>query len=141
VEVKVPSLKRSFPGRVARFENRVQLDTRTMNTEVDVPNPNLTLVPGMYAEVQLTLEERNDALAVPLSAIGGTEKQPLVYVVTPDNKISVRRVQVGMETANRGEIRAGLQAGELVVIGNRSQLAEGQQVNPKLTELAAVKGE
>jgi RND family efflux transporter MFP subunit len=134
VEVKVPSLHRSFPGKVARFANRVNLDTRTMETEVDVPNPQLVLVPGMYAEVDLTLERHQNALTIPISALAGSK----VYVVTSDNKIQVRDITVGLETANRAEIRAGLTDGELVVIGNRSQLTPGQQVIPKPTELAAL---
>ncbi len=141
VEVRVPSLSRSFPGRVARFSERVQRDTRTMDTEVDVLNPSLTLVPGMYAEVNLTLEHRSHVLSIPLSAVAGTEKERLAYVVTPENKISVRPIELGMETATRAEVKAGLQAGEMVAIGNRSQLAEGQRVSPKLTQLAAIKGE
>lgn len=141
VEVRVPSLNRTFQGRVARFADRVQAATRTMDTEVDVPNPNLTLVPGMYAEVNLTLEHRNSTLAVPISAIGGTEKQHQVYVVTPENKIAIRRIQLGLETANRAEVLSGLEAGDLVVIGNRSQLADGQRVTPKLTEMAELKAE
>ena len=55
VSVRVPSLNRTFSGRVARFTDRLQLSTRTMDTEVDVPNPELTLIPGMYAEVDLAL--------------------------------------------------------------------------------------
>jgi RND family efflux transporter MFP subunit len=141
VDVSVPSLHRTFKGRVARFSDRVQLDTRTMDTEVDVPNPSLTLIPGMYAEVNLSLEHHKDTLSVPLSAIGGTDTAPLVFVVTPGNKIAIRRIRVGLETANRAEVQSGLQPGELVVIGNRSQLTEGQLVTPKVTELAALKAE
>ena len=55
------SLNRVFPGKVARFAGRVQPSTRTMDTEVDVPNPGLFLIPGMYAEVSLTLDRRYDA--------------------------------------------------------------------------------
>src|SRR5689334_5796194 len=51
VEVRVPTLNRSFPGRVARFAGKLALATRTMDTEVDVSNPTLVLIPGMYAEV------------------------------------------------------------------------------------------
>jgi RND family efflux transporter MFP subunit len=141
VEVKVPSLHRNFPGKVARFADRVNLDTRTMETEVDVPNPQLVLVPGMYAEVDLTLEHRANALAIPISAIAGTQDNPQIYVVTPQNKIEVRRITLGLETANRAEVRSGLQDGEMVVIGNRSQLTHGQQVVPKPTELAALESE
>jgi len=141
VEVHVPSLRRNFPGKVARFSERVQTDTRTMATEVDVPNPSMVLVPGMYAEVNLSVEQRRNALAVPLSAIGGTDRDPLVYVVTPNGQIAVRKVSVGMETANLAEIKAGLKPGEMVVIGNRSQLASGQEVKPKMTEMTALKTE
>ena len=58
VEVRVPTLKRSFPGQVARFADKVSTATRTMDTEVDVPNPSLVLIPGMYAEVDLTPDHR-----------------------------------------------------------------------------------
>lgn len=141
VEVSVPSLHRTFPGRVARFADRVQLDTRTMDTEVDVPNPGLTLVPGMYAEVHLTLQQRDQALAIPITAIGGDNRNPIVYVVTPENKVAIRHVRVGLETADYAEIESGVRPGEFVAIGNRSELPEGQRVTPKVTELASLKPE
>src|ERR1043166_10020290 len=64
VEVKVPTLKRSFPGRVARFSEKVSSATRPMATEGDAPNPSLLLIPGMYAELSLNLDRRNHALSV-----------------------------------------------------------------------------
>src|SRR5205807_4034755 len=69
VDVKVPSMNRVFPGKVARFAEKVQSSTRTMDTEVDVPNANLLLIPGMYAEVNLTLDRRYNALTIPVSAV------------------------------------------------------------------------
>src|ERR1051325_961725 len=69
VEVRVPTLKRSFPGRVARFAEKLSMSTRTMDTEVDVDNPTLLLIPGMYAEVNLTLDHRSRTLAVPVLAV------------------------------------------------------------------------
>jgi RND family efflux transporter MFP subunit len=139
VEVKVPSMNRTFPGRVARVEGKVDLATRTMNTEVDVPNPSLLLIPGMYAEVDLTLEDHHDALAVPVAAVdaGANETAGQVVVVTPDNRIEIRKVQLGMQTADKIEIRSGLHSGELVVMANRSSLNPGQQVTPKPDEVAA----
>jgi RND family efflux transporter MFP subunit len=134
VEVKVPSLNRSFPGRVARFSDKLQLSTRTMDTEVDVLNPSLVLVPGMYAEVNLTLAEKNHVLTIPVTAVdmeGGS-----VMVVTAENRIEIRKVKLGLETADRVEVRSGLQAGELVVIGNRGGLEAGQQVQPKIVNMA-----
>lgn len=144
VTVRVPTLNRSFPGRVARFSDRVQLSTRTMDTEVDVPNPTFTLVPGMYAEVDFTTENRSNALTVPVTAVdlnGGNETDGKVMVVVTDGssggRLESRDVSLGMETADRFEIRAGLQEGDSVVIGNRANLRGGQQVRPKLTDLRA----
>lgn len=54
VDVKVPALNRTFAGKIARFADKLNPDTRTMETEVDVPNPTLTLVPGMYAYASIT---------------------------------------------------------------------------------------
>ena len=139
VDVRVPTLGRSFPGRVARFSDKVSLATRTMETEVDVPNPSLVLIPGMYAEVNLTLDRRSAVLAVPIPAVdfGSDEASGQVTVVTPENRIEIRKVNLGLQNANGVEIRSGLRAGDLVVTGNRSSLRAGQEVHPKMTDLAA----
>jgi RND family efflux transporter MFP subunit len=131
VEVRVPTLNRGFPGRVARFSDKVTLATRTMDTEVDVPNPSLVLIPGMYAEVNLTLDRRQRVLAVPVTAIDGDQ----VTVVTAENHIEVRKVQLGLETTSKVEVRSGLKAGDLVVVGSRSGLQPGQEVRPKITAM------
>ena len=78
VEVNVPSLGRTFAGKVARFADKVQTDTRTMPTEIDVQNPQLVLVPGMYAEVHLTIDERKDTLAVPVTAVSSADGRATV---------------------------------------------------------------
>ena len=150
VEVLVPSLGRTFSGKVARFADRVQTATRTMDTEVDVPNPGLVLVPGMYAQVNLTLNQRHSALAIPVGAIEladetSGEGQPAAkshgkaMVVAPDGRLSWRKVDIGLETASRVEILSGIQEGEQVVVGNRSGLQPGQLVRPKLTEMVESK--
>jgi RND family efflux transporter MFP subunit len=136
VEVRVSSLKRSFPGKVARFSGKLSLQTRTMDTEVDVPNPGLVLYPGMYAEVDLTLARRNRALAVPLTAVDADGK---VMVVTPNNRVEVRKIALGLETASQVEVRSGLNEGDLVVIGSLSSLDPGQEVRPKVTTMETEK--
>ena len=135
VEVQVPSLHRSFPGKVARFADKLSLSTRTMDTEVDVPNPNLVLVPGMYAEVSLTLDQHNSVVAIPVIAVDADSSS--VMAVTPDNHVEVRKVQLGIETASEVEIRSGLKPGDLVVLSGRSSLQPGQEVRPKITDLTA----
>ncbi len=141
VEVRVPTLKRSFQGTVARFADNVQEATRTMETEVDVPNPQLVMVPGMYAEAVLTLDKKEGALAVPLGAIAGHESNPTLLVVNAQNRLEERAVTLGMETATRIEIVAGLKPDELVVVGSRNQFKAGQLVEPKIVEMAELKGE
>ncbi len=141
VEVRVPTLNRTFPGKVDRFSDKVTYETRTMDTEVDVPNPSLVLIPGMYAEVNLTLARHDAVIAVPVMAIdeeaagGGS-----VMVITPNNRVEVRHVALGLETANRVEIRSGLNEGDMVVLTGRASLRAGQEVRPKLTAMAAAAG-
>jgi RND family efflux transporter MFP subunit len=143
VEVRVPTLNRTFPGKVARFAGKLALSTRTMDTEVDVPNPTLVLFPGMYAEVNLTLDRRNKVLAIPLTAVdldnGSAQTAPTgqVMVVTPNNRVERRRVTLGIETANHVEVRSGLNEGDSVVLSGRASLQAGQEVRPKLTAMSA----
>jgi RND family efflux transporter MFP subunit len=143
VDVRVKTLNRSFPGKVVRFANKLSLDTRTMDTEVDVPNPNLVLIPGMYAEVNLTLSRRNGVLAIPVMSVDvdSTGNTGRVMVVTPNNRVEVRKVELGLETANNVEVRAGLNEGDLVVLSGRSGLQAGQEVKPKVTELSSLRTE
>jgi RND family efflux transporter MFP subunit len=141
IEVSVPSLNRVFPGKVARFSDKVQLATRTMDTEVDVSNPSLILIPGMYAEVNLTLDRRPNALAIPLSSVdaGTAPNTGRVMLITSDQKVESRKVSLGLETADLVEVLSGVQEGDLVVIGSRASLQAGQQVKPKITNITAPK--
>ena len=136
VEVRVDSLNgKTFTGIISRFTHEVDENTRTMITEIEVPNPNLELMPGMYATVVLKVEKHLQALAVPTEAVAG-EKTPTVYVVNQVNQIEERSVKLGLEMADKYEILSGLHEGDLVVIGNRSGFQAGQKVEPKLIQLS-----
>ncbi|HUS05169.1 MAG TPA: efflux RND transporter periplasmic adaptor subunit [Bryobacteraceae bacterium] len=146
VAVHVAALDRDFPGKVARFTGKVQSATRTMDTEVDVPNKNLVLIPGMYAEVKLMLDKHPQALAIPVSAVDpdagdsqAVQRAGRVLVVTSANRLESRKISLGLETANYVEVQSGLTKGDLVVIGNRAGLEPGSLVRPKLTTLSATK--
>ena len=130
VDVRVPSLNRIFPGKVARFAEKVQPSTRTMDTEVDVQNPTLTLIPGMYAEVNLHIAESPGALTVPLDAVDRSTAAARVYVVT-EGAIHIVPVAVGLETDQSVEILSGLQEGDVVVTGRHAGLRDGQAVEAK----------
>ena len=134
VDVKVSSLGKVFPGRVARFADKIQESTRTMDTEVDGPNPALTLSPGMYAEVMLRLDGRNNVLAVPLDAVDRSGASPRVYSVDSAGAIRIIPITTGLETDQRIEVRSGLQEGDTVVVGRRAGLKEGQQVRVRSLE-------
>jgi RND family efflux transporter MFP subunit len=141
VAVRVPSLNRTFAGKVARFTSQVQLSTRTMDTEVDVPNPELLLKPGMYAEASLVLEQRDDALAIPIQAVNlGDQKKSTVFLVTPDNLIEERAVKLGIETPTKVEVLSGIAENALVVVSGRGGIWPGERVEPKIVDLAALKG-
>ncbi len=135
VTVRVPSLDRSFPGRVARFSVDVRADTRTMHTEVDVPNPNRVLMPGLYADAELALEQRPNVLVVPVQALSHeANNQTTVFVVNGNDQLESRPVQLGLTTANDAEVVSGLKEGDKVVVSDRSGLKSGQKVRPQLVQ-------
>jgi RND family efflux transporter MFP subunit len=138
VDVRVSAMNRTFPGRVARFSDKVDQATRTMKTEVDVPNASLVLVPGMYAEVDLITEQRKHVLAVPVEAVEGSGDSARVYTVQPQGTIQIVPVGLGIENARSIEIRSGsLKEGDNVVVGSRAGLKDGNKVQPKVITLAA----
>jgi RND family efflux transporter MFP subunit len=136
VAVAVQSLHRTVTGKVARFADRLDTDTRTMRVEVDVPNPKLELVPGMYADATLVLDATKDALVAPIQAIDRTENGARVLIVSGDGrspgKIEERKVSLGLETDDRIEVTRGVNAGDLVVVGSRARLKPGATVSAKL---------
>jgi len=140
VEVRVPSLNRAFPGKVARFSLDVQEGTRTMHTEVDVPNPGRLLMPGMYAETTLTLEAKDNVLAVPLEALNHEGEQTTVYVASPTGKVEDRVITMGLETSTDAEVVSGLAEDESVIVSDRSGLKPGEEVHPQVVQMLQFHG-
>jgi RND family efflux transporter MFP subunit len=141
VNVRVPSLDKDFPGKVTRFSVDVTDTTRTMHTEVDVPNPQGILIPGVYAEATLTLDRKGDALVAPLQAINQEGNQATVLVVDGAGTIEERQITLGIQSENEAEVLSGLQQGDEVVISDRSGLRPGETVQPRLTEAATYHGQ
>lgn len=137
VEIHVESCDKSLTGKIARSTRKVDTATRTMDVEVDVPNDALKLIPGMYASVTLRVDHRDKALAVPVEAVS-RQKSATVFVVSKDHKIEERTISIGLETPHRLEVLSGLSENELVMIGSRTQIKAGQQVEPKPIEQAKV---
>jgi RND family efflux transporter MFP subunit len=133
VQVCVESLGKSFTGTIARTTEKVEMATRTMKVEVDVPNSDLRLIPGMYASVVLRLNQRAQALAVPVEAVSH-EHTPTVLVVNKDDTLEERAVTLGLAMPHKVEVLTGLHENELVLIGNRTQVRPGQRVEPRLID-------
>ncbi len=141
VEVHVSSLNRSFVGKVARFSEKVSTATRTMETEVDVPNPSLLLIPGMYAEVDLQLESKTNVLSIPVAAVDLTSADRQVYRISGGGIVEIVPVKLGLETSTRVEISSGLKEGDLVVVGGRAGLKSGDKVNPQIVNISQPKAD
>jgi RND family efflux transporter MFP subunit len=141
VDVRVPSLNRTFPGKVARFSVDVREDTRTMHTEVDVANPGRALLPGLYAEAELALEQKEGVPTVPVQALNREGDKITVFVVNRDRELEERTVQLGLQTASDAEISAGLNLGEWIVVSDRSGLKAGEKVHPQTVAVMQYQGE
>jgi RND family efflux transporter MFP subunit len=133
--VQVSTLSRKFQGKVARFSDQIDTTTRTMHTEIDVPNPKYVLVPGMYASVVLPLHTIQHALVIPLQAVRSTaEDRGSVMIVSPGNTLERRDVGLGLKTPTDIEVTSGLQENEMVVFGEQSQYTPGEHVIPTIVQ-------
>jgi RND family efflux transporter MFP subunit len=132
VTVNVPALQRTFDGTITRFADRVDMSTRTMTAEVDVKNPQFTLIPGMYAEVKLGTAEAMNATAVPPEAVDGTGDSQRLFVVDTAGMVQTRKVHTGIQSPQYVQILSGVTAGDVVITGRRSDLHDGQKVQPFL---------
>lgn len=134
LQVRVDAINRSFTGKIVRFTREVNFETRTMETEVDVENNDLSIAPGMYANTALQLAHTQNVVTIPLEALAlNARNQQTVYVLDSDNRVHVREVQVGLEGSRLAQITSGLNLGDRVLIGGQEKYQEGEQVNPLLT--------
>jgi RND family efflux transporter MFP subunit len=103
-----------FSGKVTRFSLRLDPETRNMRTEIDLSNFDERLYPGMYAEVSLEMDQRQDALTVPAAAVGSDGDGNFVYTIT-DNRITRLAVKTGLADNGRIEVTEGLSEATPVV--------------------------
>ena len=137
--VNVSAIKKTFNGKIVRFSDEIDTGTRTMHTEVNVPNPTFELVPGMYASVQIPLHSVKNVLTVPVQAVQASGNgEGAVLVVNASNHIEKRSVKLGLETAADAEILTGLKEGEMVVFGEQNQYRPDQLVSPQIVKPAGM---
>lgn len=137
VSVRVPALDQTVTGKVARFSADVNSDTRTMHTEVNVPNPNGKLLPGLYAEANLTMNQTGEVATVPIQAIDRNGDETSVVTVQQDGTVLRRPVTLGVQTANYAEVASGVRPGEQIVVSDRSGLKDGEHVVARPMEVLA----
>src|SRR5579862_2064856 len=137
-DVHVQATGEHFTGKVTRFTGALDPSTRTMQVEIDVPNPNYHLQPGMYADVTLLANSRPDALTIPITAVLRSDNKTSVLVVDSQDRVQVRPVVLGVETPNRAEVLSGLNEGERVIIGNLGAYQAGELVKAKRADFTAV---
>ncbi len=114
----------TFAGAIARISQQLDLDTRTMPVEIDIPNKDHTLKPGMFARVSLVLGEKANALTVPTQAILKDQSGP--YVLLANNGVARRTtVQMGAEQQSRTEILSGIKDQDSVITTGQQFARDG----------------
>jgi RND family efflux transporter MFP subunit len=137
VIVRVDALNRSLQGKVVRFTRDVNFETRTMETEVDIDNKDMSIAPGMYANTMLRLAHVENVITVPVEALVIKGNGRVVYAVDEANHVHIRPVQVGMEGSKLAEITSGLQPGERVIMGGQERYQDGEVVTPAVAQTPA----
>jgi RND family efflux transporter MFP subunit len=130
-DVHVQATGEHFTGKVTRFTDALDPSTRTEQVEIDVSNSDYHLQPGMYADVTLLANSRDNALTVPIEAIERRGDKTTVLVLDDENRIQRRDVQIGVQSSNNVEVLSGLQEGEKVIVGNLGSYQPGELVHPK----------
>src|SRR6201984_1396581 len=125
--VRVPELpNREFPGKVTRIADALQSGTRTLLTEIDIPNPDGALPPGIYCSVELKVPRKTPSFTIPAEALL-FNRNGLQAAVVKDGKAEIRTVRVARDLGTRVEVDAGLKAGERVILNPPVTLVNGSK--------------
>jgi len=120
-----------FSGVVVRTADAIDPATRTMLTEVDVPNHDGRLMPGAYAQLHFAVPIQTTRLSLPVNALLFRPEGPSVAVVGADQKVHLKTVVLGRDFGNTVEVLSGLTGGEKIVVNPADSLEDGQQVRVK----------
>jgi RND family efflux transporter MFP subunit len=127
--LRVPEIPdRTFSGSVTRTANALQLDTRTLLTEIDVPNSDQALSPGLYCTVQLRIPRKTPSLIVPSDAII-FNRNGLSVAVVEDGIARIRPINVVRDLGTTVEVDRGVKDGDQVILTPPVDLTDGRKVN------------
>jgi RND family efflux transporter MFP subunit len=133
MEVRVDAIGRSFTGKIVRFTREVNFETRTMETELDVENRDLSISPGMYANTQMQLAHVENVTTIPVEALVLKGNQETVYALDADHRVHIRSVEIGLRGSKLAEVKSGVEPGDRVIIGGQENYTEGERVSAFLT--------
>jgi RND family efflux transporter MFP subunit len=126
--VRVPELpNREFAGKVTRIADAQQSGTRTLLTEIDIPNPDATLRSGVYCFVELKIPRKAPSFIVPAEAII-FNRDGLQVAIVKDGRVEIRKVRETRDLGTKVEVDAGVMRGDQVILNPPVNLAEGANV-------------
>ena len=132
--VHVPEIPdRTFPGKVTRIADALQPGTRTLLTEVDIPNPDGALTPGTYCTIELHIPRKTPSILVPADAIIFNAEGPQVATVE-DGVVHIRKVSVARDLGKEIEVRDGVKQGDQVILNPSVDLVDGKKVHIRLSD-------
>jgi RND family efflux transporter MFP subunit len=120
---------RTFCGSVARTANSIDPDTRTLLTEVDVPNPSGILLPGAYAQVQFDAKLTGQRLTLPINALLFRPEGTMAAVVGPDHRLNLKKLTIGRDFGTTVEVLQGVSPEDSIVVNPPDALEQDQAVN------------
>ena len=128
-DIQIPELMgEHFTGKVVRTAEAIDPTTRTLRTEIDVPNPKSRLLPGSYAQVHFALKQQVRRFTLPVNALLFRAEGPRAAVVTAGKKIQLKPVVIGRDFGTTVEILSGVEPADSVVLDPGDSLEDGQQV-------------
>jgi RND family efflux transporter MFP subunit len=137
--VRVPEIPdRELPGKVTRIADALQPGTRTLLTEVDIPNPDGALSPGIYCTIEFHIPRKTPSLSVPADALI-FDRNGMQVAVVIDGKAEIRKVEVKRDMGTQVEVDSGVKAADQVILNPPVNLADGSKVQVR-TEVAAASG-
>lgn len=133
-DIRVPEIPgRTFAGKVTRTATALQPGSRTLLTEIDVPNPDGLLSPGIYCTVELSVPRRTPSMMIPSDALV-FDQNGLHVVVVRSGTVHFQQVSISRDFGTTVEVRDGVQPGDQVVLNPAVNLAEGSKVTVRKTE-------
>ena len=118
-----------FSATIARTAESIDPSTRTLLTEVDVPNKDGRLLPGSFGEVHFAVGTNVNKVTVPVNAMLFRSEGPQVAVIGPGGKVQLRRISIGRDYGTTLEVLGGVAPTDQVVVNPADSLEDGQQVN------------